>query len=166
MPGLGISVDSASEHSSRPKSFLSVPWSLHPTPNFHPIGSLQPLKPSVGHGSHGPAKVKDCPAAPGYSLGSEKVPTLAASVRTCFSCWIRSGENYSQLHAIGSSFIKPLPPPAPSSSFFLLSLLLLPSCSISSSICMFSWVNQTLAPAAHRVSDRSLKQHYWSLWKP
>lgn len=32
MPEFGISMDSANEHSLRPKPFLRGPWSLHPTP--------------------------------------------------------------------------------------------------------------------------------------
>ena len=89
---------------------------------------------------------------------------LVASART--RRWIRSGENGSQLHSVISPFIKALPLPSPSSSFFLLSLSSLSPCSVSSSIHVFSRVNQTLAPAAHCVSDWSLKQHYWSLGKP
>lgn len=69
MPGLGISVDSAFEHSSSPKSPSHNPL-------LYPIWSLQPLRLSVGCDSSNPAKVKDCPAAPAYSLGSEKAPPI------------------------------------------------------------------------------------------
>lgn len=76
MPGLRISVDSASEHSSRPTSFLKVPQSLHSIPtspfNIEPAASYA----LVLSGSSDPAKVKDCPAAPGDSLGSEKALKL------------------------------------------------------------------------------------------
>ena len=60
MQELGITVDSAREHPSWPKPFLRLPFSLHPTPT-----SPSTLRPSAPHGSNGPAKVKDCPAALG-----------------------------------------------------------------------------------------------------
>lgn len=142
MPELGISVDQTNEYSSSqdPHPSLGSPEVSIPHPFLHPIWRLQLIRPSVDHGNNDPAKVKDCPIVLAYSLGSEKAPKLFSylSKNVLQLLYQIRWELLSAPYYI-FPFIKPsLPVPSPSSSFFLLSLLLLPPCSVSSSIHLFS----------------------------